>query len=251
MLYPHTLVTAEEALRVLKKGSRILIGSGCGEPQHLVRTLVANAEKFYDVEIIQVLSTGVHLYSDDHLTEHFQVKNFFVAGSGAREAIWEGRADYIPMFMSRVPRLFTDRIIELDAVLIQVSPPNEHGYVSLGIAVDACKEAIAAAETVIDDKIQVEKQKIIKSIQEEVKSQKQRFEGALLSVRSLGRARERIKLSAPPWRGKLTAYGLELSLLPQPKPHKPFNLYLLSNLSRNFSQSVTHGSRVVLNKRLI
>jgi acyl-CoA hydrolase/GNAT superfamily N-acetyltransferase len=83
------------------------------------------------------------------MRERFRVKNFFVAGRGAREAVWEGRAEYIPMFMSRVPRMFQERLIELDCALIQVSTPNEHGYVSLGVSVEAAMEAVAAAELVI------------------------------------------------------------------------------------------------------
>ncbi|MEW6265669.1 MAG: GNAT family N-acetyltransferase [Thermodesulfobacteriota bacterium] len=141
--------TAAEALAAIKKGSRVFIGSGCGEPQHLVENLIELAGRLYDVEIIQVLSVRDPGYTSERLGEHFRVKNFFVAGRGAREAIWEGRSEYIPMFMSRVPRLFTDRLIELDWALIQVSPPDAHGYMSLGIAVDVAKEAAAAANMVI------------------------------------------------------------------------------------------------------
>ncbi|MEW5721480.1 MAG: GNAT family N-acetyltransferase [Thermodesulfobacteriota bacterium] len=147
--YREKLLSADEALAAVKKGHRVLIGSGCGEPRHLVDRLAARTETLFDVEIIQVLSTGLSLYAADRLGEHFRVKNFFVAGSGAREAIWEGRADYIPMFMSRVPRLFTEKLVELDVALIQVSRPNERGYMSLGVAVDVAKEALAAADHVI------------------------------------------------------------------------------------------------------
>lgn len=148
-LYGGKLATADEALSAIKKGSRVYIGSGCGEPQHLIEHLVEKAIKLYDVEIIQILSTRAHKYTAEKLVEHFRVKNFFVAGRGAREAVWEGRAEYIPMFMSRVPRLFSERLLELDCALVQVSPPNAHGYMSLGIAVDVAKEAISAAKLVI------------------------------------------------------------------------------------------------------
>ncbi|MFH1091689.1 MAG: GNAT family N-acetyltransferase, partial [Pseudomonadota bacterium] len=148
-LYQDKLTTAAEALKAVKKGSRIFIGSGCGEPQHLVQSLVEEAGKLFDVEIIQVLSCRAQEYTAEKLAAHFRVKNFFVAGRGAREAIWEGRAEYIPMFMSRVPRLFAENLIELDCALVQVSPPNPHGYMSLGVAVDVAQEAIAAAELVI------------------------------------------------------------------------------------------------------
>lgn len=148
-MYMGKLMTAEEALSGIKKGSRVFIGSGCGEPQYLEEKLTDQADKLYDVEIIQVLSTRAQGYSSARLEKHFRVKNFFMAGRGAREAVWEGRAEYIPMFMSRVPRLFSEKLVELDCALVQVSPPNVHGYMSLGISVEAAKEAIAAADLVI------------------------------------------------------------------------------------------------------
>jgi acyl-CoA hydrolase/GNAT superfamily N-acetyltransferase len=149
-MFEKPCISSDEALAGIKKGSRLFISSGCGEPQHLVECLLSRSDKLYDVEIIQVLSTQTRAYTSEKLEEHFRVKNFFAAGrEGAREAVWEGHAEYIPMFMSSVPRLFTERMLELDGALIQVSPPNEHGYMSLGVAVDVAKEAIAAAELVI------------------------------------------------------------------------------------------------------
>ena len=148
-IYEEKIASVDDALAGIKKGSRVFIGSGCGEPQFLAEKLVERADKLYDVEIIQVLSTRAQGYTAEKLGERFRVKNFFVAGRGAREAVWEGRAEYIPMFMSRVPRLFSERLLELDCALVQVSPPNPHGYMSLGVAVDVAKEAIEAADLVI------------------------------------------------------------------------------------------------------
>ncbi len=150
MRYEDKLVPVEAALASVKKGSRIFIGSGCGEPQYLVEKLGQMADKLFDVEIIQVLSVrGRGLGAIDKPEQHFSVKTFFVAGSEAREAVWEGRAQYTPIFMSQVPRLFTDGLLELDCAFVQVSPPNAHGYMSLGIAVDVAKEAVASADLVI------------------------------------------------------------------------------------------------------
>ncbi|MBI5584561.1 MAG: GNAT family N-acetyltransferase [Deltaproteobacteria bacterium] len=142
-------VTADEALGHIKKGSRVFIGSGCGEPQFLVERLVQQAENFFDVEILHVLSIRDPGYSATGLSDRFRVQTFFVAGRGAREAVWEGRAEYIPIFISDIPRLFNDRRLEIDTALIQVSPPDKNGYMSLGIAVDVAKEAVEAAGTVI------------------------------------------------------------------------------------------------------
>jgi acyl-CoA hydrolase/L-amino acid N-acyltransferase YncA len=142
-------VSVEEALHLIKKGSRIFIGCGCGEPQFLVKNLVAMAEEWYDVDILHILSIRDPGYTASTLGGHFRVKTFFVAGRGAREAVWEGRSEYTPIFISDIPRLFNDRRLEIDYALIQVSPPDENGYMSLGIAVDVAKEAIEAAGTVI------------------------------------------------------------------------------------------------------
>jgi acyl-CoA hydrolase/ribosomal protein S18 acetylase RimI-like enzyme len=142
-------VSVEEALHLIKKGSRIFIGCGCGEPQFLVKNLVAMADEMYDVDILHVLSIRDPGYTAATLGGHFRVKTFFVAGRGAREAVWEGRSEYTPIFISDIPRLFNDRRLEIDYALIQVSPPDKNGYMSLGIAVDVAKEAIEAAGTVI------------------------------------------------------------------------------------------------------
>lgn len=141
--------TVEEALQRIKKGSRIFIGCGCGEPQFLVQNLVAQADRMYDVEILHVLSARDPGYTSSILRGHFRVQTFFMASRGAREAVWEGRAEYIPIFISDIPRLFNDRRLEIDYALIQVSPPDANGYMSLGVAVDVAKEAIEAAGTVI------------------------------------------------------------------------------------------------------
>ena len=148
-MYNGKLMSVEDALAGVKNGSRVFIGSGCGEPLFLVERLLENAKRLYDVEIVQVLSIRSPTYTAERLGEHFRVKTFFIAGRGAREAVWEGRADYIPMFMSRVPRMFLEGLIDLDCALVQVSPPNQHGYMSLGISVDVAKEAIQVADLVI------------------------------------------------------------------------------------------------------
>jgi acyl-CoA hydrolase/GNAT superfamily N-acetyltransferase len=142
-------VTVDEALSLIKKGSRLFVGCGCGEPQYLVANLVERADTMFDVKIIHVLSARDPGYTASNLRGHFQVQTFFMASRGAREAVWKGRADYIPIFMSDIPRLFNDRRLEIDCALIQVSPPDENGYMSLGIAVDVAREAIEAADTVI------------------------------------------------------------------------------------------------------
>ncbi|MBF0528204.1 MAG: GNAT family N-acetyltransferase [Deltaproteobacteria bacterium] len=142
-------ITADEAVTTIRKGSRIFIGSGCGEPQYLVEHIVQYANNVNDVEVIQIISARAFGGTTDKLEDHFRVKCLFVADRSAREALWEGRIEYIPMYLSRVPRLFSEGRLALDCAFIQVSPPNAYGYMSLGVSVGAAKEAISAAGLVI------------------------------------------------------------------------------------------------------
>ncbi len=139
---------AAKALGLLRSGSRIFLGSGCGEPQHLVRALADNAAKLSDVEVIHVLSVAPDAYTDARYAQSFRGKKYFVAAA-ARQAVQEGRADYTPIYFSDIPHLIKDGSLGIEAALVQVSPPDEHGYVSLGIAVDVAGEALETAKVVI------------------------------------------------------------------------------------------------------
>jgi acyl-CoA hydrolase/GNAT superfamily N-acetyltransferase len=138
---------AEEALACIRPGTKVFIGSGCGEPRHLVEQLAARAPRLYDVEAVQVLSVQPPQHEPPSLGDSIKLKHFFLVGHGARQAVYQGRAEYVPVFMSDVPKLLAQD--KPDYVLIQASPPDNHGYLSLGVAVDVTKEAIEAAETVI------------------------------------------------------------------------------------------------------
>lgn len=146
--YNDRLQNASKALGLLRSGSRIFLGSGCGEPLHLVRALTENAGKLADVEVIHVLSVAHDAYTDSRYAASFRPKKFFVA-AGARQAVQEGRADYAPLYLSDVPRLLSEGRLPIDAALVQATPPNEHGYVSLGVAVDVMSDAMACARVVI------------------------------------------------------------------------------------------------------
>ncbi len=138
---------AEQALACIRPGTRVFIGSGCGEPRHLVEHLAARAPRLYDVEAVQVLSARSPQDGPATLGDRIKLKHFFLVGHGAREAVYQGRAEYVPVFMSDVPRLLAQN--KPDYALIQTSPPDNHGYLSLGVAVEVAKEAIEAAGTVI------------------------------------------------------------------------------------------------------
>ncbi len=142
-------VDADTAIRKIKKGKRIIIGSGCAEPQHLVEALTRNAEHFRDNEIVHLLTAGIAPYADPKHAKSFRHSAFFI-GKNVRDAVAEGHADYIPIFLSEVPALFKTGQMPIHCALIQVSVPDKtKKFVSLGVSVDILPAAIAQADIVI------------------------------------------------------------------------------------------------------
>lgn len=142
------IVSSGEAIATIKNGSRIFIGSGCGEPQHLIHTLAANSG-VNDVMIFQMLAHTLADYlGSETFLQRFSVKLFFVP-IAMQQAAFEGKIDYIPTYLSQVPTLFRNKQIVIDTVLIQISPPDAFGIASLGISVDVTLEAVKSAKTVI------------------------------------------------------------------------------------------------------
>ncbi|MEP0844304.1 MAG: GNAT family N-acetyltransferase [Phycisphaerae bacterium] len=146
--YADKLVTADYAARQIKPGDRVFIGSASGEPQALVRAMVQANEKLADTELVQVLTLGVAPYADPKYAPSFRPNAFFI-GPGVRSAVNEARADYTPIFLSQVPRLFKSRALPIDVALIMVTPPDDHGVCSLGVSVDITKAAAESADMVI------------------------------------------------------------------------------------------------------
>jgi acyl-CoA hydrolase/GNAT superfamily N-acetyltransferase len=142
--YPEKLVSAQEAVSKIRQGSRIFIGTGCGEPQHLIRAMVKDPD-LQDIMIYQMLSFTLARYvGDPAFHKRFHLKLFFISRS-IREAAFEGKIDYIPTYLSQIPRLFSSRRIGLDVALIQVSPPDSFGYCSLGVSVDITRSGMENA----------------------------------------------------------------------------------------------------------
>ncbi len=139
---------AAEALAHLRSGMRIFIGSGCAAPQRLIESLVARAEEVYDVEILHILTHGPAPYARRNLLEHFRQNSFFI-GANVREAVHECIADYTPLFLSEIPRLFREKQMHLDIALVQVRPPDAHGFCSFGVSVDVVKAAVESADYVV------------------------------------------------------------------------------------------------------
>ncbi len=145
---PHKVVSAQEALVKIKMGNRVFLGTGCGEPQHLIRTLIEKTN-VQDVVFYQMFSGTLSRYiKDDSFFERFALKLFFIS-IAMRRAAFEGKIEYIPVYLSQIPHLFSSHAIGLDVALIQVSPPDEYGYCSLGISVDVTKPAMESALLVI------------------------------------------------------------------------------------------------------
>jgi acyl-CoA hydrolase/RimJ/RimL family protein N-acetyltransferase len=145
---PEKVVNAEQATARIKNGSRIFIGTGCGEPQHLIHALVMNT-RIQDAMLYQMLSFTLAGYVDDaDFLKRFALKLFFISSS-MRKAAFEGKIDYVPAYLSQIPKLFATRRIGLDAALVQVSPPDRFGFCSLGVSVDITKAGMDAASLVI------------------------------------------------------------------------------------------------------
>jgi acyl-CoA hydrolase len=139
--------TAAEAVRLIKSGDRVFTSGNAATPRPLLQALVARRDELTNVELIHLLLLG-NEFSAKELTGHFRHNAFFV-GPGDRHAVNSGAADYTPIFLSEIPTLFTSGVIPLDVTLLQVSPPDEHGFMSLGVEVLTSKAAADTARTVI------------------------------------------------------------------------------------------------------
>ncbi|MGW8272299.1 MAG: GNAT family N-acetyltransferase [Thermodesulfovibrionales bacterium] len=151
-LYPEKFISVEKVFARIHPGDRIFISTGCGEPQYLVRELIAyvnsHPKAFFDAEVLHVWTLGVAPYASEKFKDNFRHNSFFI-GDNTRDAVNQGVADYTPVFLSAVPDLFHRKLIPVDVALMQVSAPDEHGYMSLGISVDIGRAAVEAASLVI------------------------------------------------------------------------------------------------------
>ncbi len=150
--YPEKFASEEEVFTRIHAGDRIFISTACGEPQYLVQSLIkyveSNPKAFFDAEVLHVWTLGVAPYTDRKFRRNFRHNSFFIA-ENTREYVNKGLADYTPVFASDVPGLFKRRLVPVDVALVQVSPPDRHGFLSLGISVDITKSAVENATLVI------------------------------------------------------------------------------------------------------
>jgi acetyl-CoA hydrolase len=140
--------TAAEAVKTIQSGQRLFLTGNCSVPQTVLRALVDRAPELSGVEIVQVLTVGPADYVAPEMEGHIRVNSMFISDN-VRKAVNEGRADFTPCFLSEVPLLFKNGTIPLDVALIHVTPPDEHGFCSLGVEVGITKAAAQAARVVI------------------------------------------------------------------------------------------------------
>ncbi|PJF44853.1 MAG: 4-hydroxybutyrate CoA-transferase [Phototrophicales bacterium] len=146
--YTPKLTSAEHAISVIKDNYRVFLTGNCSVPQVLLDALVQAAPNLCDVEIVQVLALAGDEYAAPEMSPHLRINTLFISDN-VRQAVNEGRADFTPCFLSEIPGLFSSGRLPLDVALIQVSPPDEHGYCSFGIEVGVTKTAADSAKIII------------------------------------------------------------------------------------------------------
>lgn len=146
--YESRIVTAEEAVRQINSGDRIFLTGNCSVPQKTLAALVDYAPELTNVEICQALTVGPADYVKPEMEGHLRVNTMFISAN-VRKAVHEGRADFTPVLLSEFPLLFKHKVLPLDVAMIHVSPPDEHGFCSLGIEVGLTKSAAEAAKIII------------------------------------------------------------------------------------------------------
>ncbi len=145
--FQQRITTPEEAVRSIQPGQRCFLTGNCSVPQKVMKALVDYAPNLHDVEIVQVLTVGNADYVKPGMEKYLRVNTLFISDN-VRLAVNEGRADFTPMFLSEIPKAFKT-VLPVDVALIQVSPPDDHGYCSYGVEVGVTKAAAQAASIVI------------------------------------------------------------------------------------------------------
>ncbi len=147
-LYKNKLLRADEAVKYIKSGDRVVVGHSVGEPSALIDAMVANKSQYENVEIVHMVPMGKSEYTKPEMCKHFCHNAIFV-GAATRQAVNDGAADYTPCFFHEVPKLFREGYLTVDVAMITLTPPDGSGYCSLGTSVDYTKSAAECAKLVI------------------------------------------------------------------------------------------------------
>lgn len=150
--FPKKFVNQNKIFQQIHRGNRIFVHTGCGEPQFLMKQMAnylnEHPKAFFDAEVLSWYNLGVTPYTEQAYKINFRHNSFFIANP-TREAVNTGLSDYTPIFLSNTPGLFQQGLVPIDVALIQVSPPDKHGFVNLGVSVDIVKSAVENAGCVI------------------------------------------------------------------------------------------------------
>ncbi len=147
-LYQSRVMSAEEAVRHIKTGDRVFLTGNCSIPQKVLNALVDYAPELTDVELCMALTIGPAAYAKPEMEGHIRINTMF-ASAGTRKAVHEGRADFTPVLLSEFTLLFKNKLLPLDVALVHVSPPDEHGFCSLGVEVGLTKSPAESAKLII------------------------------------------------------------------------------------------------------
>ena len=144
----YQAVSAREAVSIIQSGDHVFVHSAAAAPQALIKAMTDRADELKNVSVYHLHTEGDAPYTDSKYNKCFTTHSLFI-GANARKAIREGNASYIPVFLSEVPQLFRRKILPIDVAMIQVSPPDKHGFCSLGVSVDTSRAAQECARHVI------------------------------------------------------------------------------------------------------
>lgn len=148
MKLPINYVSAKEALSIIQSGNRIFVHGSAQTPTCLLKALSEEAYRLQDVEVLCISVYGNIYIDKPQYKDNFKLNCLFVS-QAIREAVNDGRADYVPVFLSEIPELFKQGILPIDVAIVQVSPPDDHGYCTLGLSVDVARSAVNNARYVI------------------------------------------------------------------------------------------------------
>ncbi len=146
--YRRKVTSAEQAVKLVGSGDHVWLHAGCNNPEELVKALVARAGELHDVEVTHLLTFGAADHVDPKYAGSFRHRGLFI-GPNVRQAVNEGRADWVPVFLSEISGLIRTGVIPVDVAFIHISPPDEHGFCSYGVGVECTKAAAETAKSVV------------------------------------------------------------------------------------------------------